>query len=240
MNAKLFNIITRWGRNMGISTVPTKEYIIQDVIPFIEFNFKSLKEEDVEMAFNLFSAEKISIPKEKHHFGNLSLPFIGSILTSYTNWKRQKAGEMKLIIGFKEPEQKILPVSKEAHFNEMVSGLTKAYKIFCENGHYLDWGNIYYDWLISIEKCVCTHQDMDDLDKRAFEKVIQDLKENKKNNKNDFAIKNINIDIQRFLNGPTSSDKAQIEREKKQICLNDLFKRLKEFDMTILEWMTEF
>lgn len=70
------------------------EIDLKGMIKFVSTQFQNMNAKEMLYAFELYGSGKLTIPKEKEHFGKLNLTFLGALFSAYEKLKQQAKTEL--------------------------------------------------------------------------------------------------------------------------------------------------
>ena len=92
------------------------------LIDFVSKQFQNLNAKEMVHAFELYGAGKLTIPKEKEHFGKLNLTFLGALFSAYEKIRQEAKIEARTET---DPSKLLKGKSEQEVWSEWYANLLK-------------------------------------------------------------------------------------------------------------------
>ena len=169
----LHKILVKWAVLCGVKPLPNDEEMFL-FVEYIAHHFYRLSILEVDNAFNMATAGKLGVDAD--HYQSFSVIYISKILNSYRDFKGKYVLDYQKI----EEEKSNKPLTEEERFEKMIENTIDNYESYAKEPYFNEFGYVIYDFLSNIGVIKLSKNEKAEILEVSKEKVIEDLKEMKK------------------------------------------------------------
>lgn len=227
----LFKFILALCKLVGVTEAPDNEIIIL-LIDHIQEHHKDFSKEEIQKAFSMATAGKLDF--DFVHYNRITPQLISNTLNNYKTKRSKEIIEFQNKLRLEEDEKK-RNENKSSPKDLLIEKVDicleyfNSYKLEKDKGNIIDmrdWGNLRYDFLSEIGLINYTNEEKIKIKKIAKARLI----ERKTKSSNEFNRK----DLTKFIEEINSNEANSILiSESKQIALEDYFKSLVDFELSL-------